>query len=66
MAIRKIENLVNRLLVTVESARFDCRKFDDGNLSAGIRARKVFQKIREEALFAREEIQRLRRKRGGN
>lgn len=65
MAVRKIENLLNKLIDTMESARTDCRKFDDGNLSAGVRARKIFQQVREDSFFARKEIQRLRRKRGG-
>lgn len=63
MGVRKIENLVNKLLKTVESARIDSRKFDDGNMAAGIRARKIFQAIKEESQFARNEILRLKKRR---
>lgn len=60
-----IVKLLHMMLRRVEKTEVDARKFDNGNISAGVRVRKQMQKVRKEAKTIRKEIQKGRKKRKG-
>lgn len=59
----KTTEMLEDMVETAKKAEVDLRKFDNGNTTAGIRARKVMQKVRRKAKGIRQEIQRLRKER---
>lgn len=57
----KTTKMLEDLIATARQAEVDLRKFDNGNITAGIRARKVMQKIRDKAYDIRKQIQKIRK-----
>lgn len=57
---RTISEQVTALSRSVMKIEKDARKFDYGNTSAGIRARKQLQKVRRETKEIRKQIQMIR------
>jgi len=55
--MRKIENMVTKIVEKILESELDVKKFDRGNQRAGLRIRKVMQQIRWMAHEVRMEIQ---------
>ena len=55
--MRKIENMVVKMVEKILESELDVKKFDRGNQRAGLRIRKVMQQIRAMAHEIRTEIQ---------
>ena len=56
-------DMLQNLVMTAKEAEVDLRKFENGNTSAGIRARWKMQEVRQKAKSIRAEVQRIRKKR---
>lgn len=61
MPIKKIEKMYDRLLKELLTYQPDVQKFDNGNITAGIRLRKGMQKIRNMAKEVRSAVQGVKR-----
>lgn len=64
--MRKIENMVAKIVEKLLDTQKDMKKFDRGNQRAGVRIRKVMQEIKGMAQEVREEIQVIKKWRRKN